>query len=70
LAAGPASPANARLIFNNRLDAVVTAGLVLMVSLVVIESARVWTGVLRGNREARVSEAPFVMTRLATEERA
>jgi carbon starvation protein len=68
LAAGPSTHATARLIFNNRLDAVVTATLVLMVSLVVIESARAWIGVLNGQREAKVRETPFVMTQLASEE--
>jgi carbon starvation protein len=67
LAAGPASNATARLIFNNRLDALVTAILVVMVALVLIESVRQWTGVLSGREEARVKEAPFVMTRLAEE---
>ena len=67
LAAGPATNATARLIFNNRLDAVVTAILVVMVALVLIESVRQWIGVLSGREEARVKEAPFVMTRLAEE---
>ncbi|HKI25309.1 MAG TPA: carbon starvation CstA family protein [Candidatus Sulfotelmatobacter sp.] len=65
LAAGPATAATARLIFNNRLDAAVTAILVLMVALVLIESIRQWMGVLSGTRDARVKETPFVMTRLA-----
>jgi carbon starvation protein len=68
LAAAPSTSAGARLIFNNRLDAAVTAGLVLMVSLVVLESARAWIAILNGKREARVRETPFVMTRLAAEE--
>ena len=68
LGAAPFTHATARLIFNNRLDALVTAALVVMVTLVVVESARVWIRVLSGKREARVREAPFVMTRLATEE--
>jgi len=67
LATGPATAATARLIFNNRLDAVVTAILVVMVTLVLFESARQWLGVLTGREEARVKEAPFVMTRLAEE---
>jgi carbon starvation protein len=67
LAEGPATTATARLIFNNRLDAVVTAILVVMVALVLIESVRQWIGVLSGREEARVKEAPFVMTRLAEE---
>src|SRR5258708_5319434 len=68
LAGGPVTSATARLIFNNRLDAAVTVVLVVMVSLVVIESARVWVGVLTGKREARVKETPFVATRLVMEE--
>jgi carbon starvation protein len=67
LAAGPATSATARLIFNNRLDALVTAVLVIMVALVIFESVRQWIGVLRGRREAGVKEVPFVMTRLAEE---
>ena len=68
LVGAPANGATARLIFNNRLDAAVTAVLVMMVSLVVIESARVWIGVLTGKREARVKETPFVATSLVMEE--
>ena len=67
LAAGPATSATARLIFNNRLDAVVTATLVLMVTLVLIESARQWLGILSGQKDSKVKETPFVMTRLAEE---
>jgi carbon starvation protein len=67
LAVGPTTPATARLIFNNRLDAVVTAVLVVMVAVVLIESVRKWYGVLNGKIEARVKEAPYVMTRLAEE---
>jgi carbon starvation protein len=65
----PSTAATARLVFNNRLDAAVTATLVLLVSLVLFESLLAWIGVLRGNRDARVKESPFVMTRLATEDR-
>jgi carbon starvation protein len=67
MAAGPPTTATARLIFNNRMDAAVTAGLVMMVTLVLFESARQWIGILSGRREARVKEVPFVMTRLAEE---
>ena len=68
LAAAPATSATGRLIFNNRLDAAVTGILVAMVTLVLLESARQWLGILRGTREARVREAPFVRTRLVEEE--
>jgi carbon starvation protein len=67
LATGSASATTARLIFNNRVDAAVTAVLVLMVTLVLVESARQWIGILSGRREARTKEAPYVMTRLAEE---
>ncbi|MGA7924673.1 MAG: carbon starvation CstA family protein [Candidatus Sulfotelmatobacter sp.] len=67
LAAGPATGATARLIFNNRLDAVVTGVLVVMVTLVLVESLRQWVAILSGAREARVKEAPFVRTRLVEE---
>lgn len=67
LAAGAANSSIARLVFNNRLDAAVTGLLVVMVALVLIESARQWTGILTGRREAVIREAPFTMTRLAQE---
>jgi hypothetical protein len=36
-----------------------------MVTLVLIESARQWIAILSGKKEAKVREAPFVMTGLA-----
>ena len=67
LAAGPTTSETARLIFNNRLDAVVTGVLVVMVALVLLESTRQWLEILTGKKELRVSESPFVMTQLAEE---
>jgi carbon starvation protein len=67
LASAQATSATARLIFNNRLDAAVTGLLLVMVTLVLIESARQWVGVISGRKEARVKETPFVMTRLSEE---
>jgi len=58
---------NPRLIFNNRLDAVVTGILIALVSLLLIESVRQWIGLLSGRRVAQTAEAPFVATRLAQE---
>jgi carbon starvation protein len=68
LAAGPATSATARLIFNNRLDAAITGVLVVMVTLVLVESGRLWMGILSGASEARVRESPFVRTRLVEEQ--
>jgi carbon starvation protein len=70
LAAGstPMTGTTARVIFNNRLDAAVTGILVVMVTLVLVESARQWMGILSGAREARVKESPFVRTRFAEEQ--
>jgi carbon starvation protein len=67
LNAGPMTSSTARVIFNNRLDAAVTGVLVVMVTLVLVESARQWMGILRGTREAPVKESPFVKTRLVEE---
>ncbi len=64
------SAGNERLIFNDRLDAIVTGILTLLISVIVIEAGREWVRVLTGRKEARVQEAPFVTTRFATEERA
>jgi carbon starvation protein len=61
------SGADARLIFNNRLDAVVTGVLIVMVALILVESLRQWFGMLSGKKEAQTKESPFVVTRLAEE---
>ena len=58
---------NARLIFNNRLDAAVTGVLIALVSLLLVESVRHWVGLLSGKRVAQTAESPFVATRLAEE---
>jgi len=68
LAGGPATAMTGRLIFNDRMDAVVTGILISMVAVILIESAILWTRVLSGSREALVKETPFVSTRFAAEE--
>jgi carbon starvation protein len=60
-----AAAGNARLIFNNWLDAIVTGVLVVMVTLILLESGRQWLGILSGKRGAQTKESPFVVTRLA-----
>jgi carbon starvation protein len=70
LRAGAAANATATrtLIFNARLDAVVCGILLVLVAAILLDSLRVWVGILRGTREARVCEAPFVLTQLRAEE--
>jgi carbon starvation protein len=62
------SGGGARLIFNNRLDAIVTGVLIVMVGLILIESFRQWFQILSGKKEALTRESPFVVTRLAEEQ--
>jgi carbon starvation protein len=62
-----AAPGAARLIFNDRLDALITATLVLLVLLVVAESARVWIAVLSGRKQPALHESPFIPSQLAPE---
>jgi carbon starvation protein len=64
-----ADPAAARtLIFNARLDAVVCGVFLVLVTAILVDSMRVWIGILRGTHEARVCEAPFVLSQLRAEE--
>jgi carbon starvation protein len=62
------SGGGARLIVNNRLDAIVTGALIVMVALILVESLREWFGILSGRKEAQTKESPFVGTRLAEEQ--
>jgi carbon starvation protein len=55
-------------IFNDRLDAAVCGMFLLMVTLILVDSLRVWWRILSGTREGGVGEAPFVLSRLQTEE--
>ena len=62
------APATTRLIFNDRLDAAVTGILILLIAMILIESAAEWVRVLAGRKQAVVRESPFVNTRFAAEE--
>jgi carbon starvation protein len=70
LATGPAAPGLARRIFNDRLDTVICGLLIVLISVIVIESARQWISVISGRREAATQESPFVASRYAMEENA
>src|SRR5450432_726896 len=70
LAASPATPDIARRIFNDRLDAAVCGGLIVLVTIIVIESTMVWVSVISGRKTAETQESPFVSTRYTAEEMA
>ena len=55
-------------VFNARLDAVVCGVFLVLVTTILIDSIRVWTGILRGTRSSRIAESPFVLTQLRPEE--
>ena len=52
-----------RLIFNNRLDAVVTGALVLMVIALIVEAVGVWKSILWSGETAELHESAYVTTR-------
>jgi len=67
LANGPQTASTAALIFNARLDAAVTAIFLILVGVILVDSIRVWTGILSGKRAATMTETPYVASRLAAE---
>jgi carbon starvation protein len=62
--------ANPRLVFNDRLDAAVTGVLVVMVTMILVESALECGKIIAGSKTAVTKEAPYVTSRLALEEHA
>jgi carbon starvation protein len=59
------STLGSRLIFNDRLDAVVTTVFMIVTLLVLLSSAREWVLILTRRKPARVQETPFVETAYA-----
>jgi carbon starvation protein len=55
----------ARLIFNDRLDAIVTLAFMVVTILVLLASAREWVLILTRRKPARAQESPFVETAYA-----
>jgi carbon starvation protein len=62
-----AAGGNPRLIFNDRLDAAVTAFLICLVGLILVESGREWARIISGRKVGQVKESPAVATRFAEE---
>ena len=65
---GAEADATRQLIFNARLDAVVCGIFLILVCTILIDSIRLWMGILRGTRPARITETPFVLSKLRPEE--
>ncbi len=68
VAAGKSVPRATQLILNDHLDTAVTAVLIVLVALVLLESFREWYRVLSGRKAPVPTEAPFVASRFAVEE--
>jgi carbon starvation protein len=54
-----------RVVFNNRLDAVVTGFFALLILGLLLEAALQWYRILAGRAAARLSESPYVRTKWA-----
>ena len=67
LEAGAHTASTAALVFTDRLDAAITAMLLVMVTVVLIDSLRVWAGLLGGVRRKTTTETPFVASVLMEE---
>jgi carbon starvation protein len=52
-----------RLIFNNRLDAAVTAVLAVMILVLLLEAIGEWIAILSGRKAAALHESPYVATK-------
>jgi carbon starvation protein len=57
--------ATQRLIFNNRLDAVVTGVLAAMILVLLVEAIGEWIVILNGRKKAVLHESPYIATRWA-----
>jgi carbon starvation protein len=56
-----------RLIFNDRLDAVVTGVFAILVVLILVESARQWWMYAFGQKEPVLNEGPMVVSKWVVE---
>ena len=56
------------MIFNAQLDAAICMVFLVLVTIIVVDSVRVWMGILHGTRDASVQESPYVVTALRAEE--
>ncbi len=64
----PAQAATQTLIFNARLDAGICGLFMVLVAVILVDSVRVWAGILWGSVDRQVHEAPFVLSQLQADE--
>jgi carbon starvation protein len=67
LESAPQTSASAVLIFNSYLDAVVCGVFLALVAIVLVDSLRLWYGIIRGTESRTIQEAPFVLSGMAAE---
>jgi len=65
LEAGKLTAATQTQILNDRLDATVCGVFLALVTVIIVDSLRVWYGILNGTADTRSSETPFVVTQSA-----
>jgi carbon starvation protein len=65
---GAAVASTEAVIFNARLDAAICGVLMVLVAIVLVDSLRLWYGILRGTDQSRIVESPFVASRLSSEQ--
>jgi carbon starvation protein len=63
-----AAAQNRTLLFNARLDAAVCGVFMVLVAIVLLDSLRLWYRIVWGAADRGVLEAPFVLSRLRSEE--
>jgi len=68
LESAPQTSASAILIFNSYLDAVVCGVFLVLVAVVLVDSLRLWYGIIRGTETRAVQESPFVLSGLQSEQ--
>jgi len=56
-----------RSAFNARLDAAVTAVFLILVTVILLDSLRVWASILSGTQPSKARETPFVQSHLSVE---
>lgn len=55
------------VIFNERLDAVICGGFLVLVAIIIVSSVWKWYGLLRGTSPVSSSESPFTLSRFGSE---